>query len=82
MAEPEVAVARDHVIDRVPHHPWDEVKDPCPLPAWRLARRPLAGNGTLEAALQACARDALDRRTLALATNRWSTRNSANSSCV
>src|SRR5215510_5004693 len=36
-AEPAVAVARDHVIDRVAHHPWDEVKDPCPLPARKLS---------------------------------------------
>ena len=28
-----IAVVRDQVIDRVADHPWDEVEDPCPLPA-------------------------------------------------
>src|SRR6266852_8162531 len=37
-AEPAIAVARDQVIDRVADHPWDEVEDPCPLPARKLAR--------------------------------------------
>jgi len=32
-AEPAIAVARDQVIDRVADHPWDELEDPCPLPA-------------------------------------------------
>ena len=30
--------ARDQVIDRVADHPWDELEDPCPLPARKLAR--------------------------------------------
>src|SRR6478672_9424684 len=37
-AEPAIAVARDQVIDRVADHPWDEVEDPCPPPARKLAR--------------------------------------------
>ena len=27
----------DQIIDRVADHPWDEVKEPCPLPARKLA---------------------------------------------
>src|SRR6476620_11355531 len=37
-AEPAIAVACDQVIDCVADHPWDEVKEPCPLPAPKLAR--------------------------------------------
>jgi len=44
-AEPAVAVARNHVIDRVAYHSWDEVKDPCPLPTRKLARNAQHGFG-------------------------------------
>ena len=44
-AEPAIAVARDQVIDRVADHPWDEVEDPCPLPARKLARNAQRGFG-------------------------------------
>src|SRR3989442_3438879 len=44
-AEPTIAVARDQVIDRVADHPWDEVEDPCPLPARKLARNAQRGFG-------------------------------------
>ena len=37
-AEPAIAVARDQIIDRVADHPWDELGDPRPLPARKLAR--------------------------------------------
>jgi hypothetical protein len=37
-AEPAIAVTRDQVIDRVADHPWDQMNDPCPLPARKLAR--------------------------------------------
>src|SRR6266481_1554604 len=37
-AKPAIAVARDQIIDRVADQPWDEVEDPCPLPARKLAR--------------------------------------------
>src|SRR5712671_3079904 len=37
-AEPAIAVARDQVIDRVADHLWDELEDPCPLPARKLAQ--------------------------------------------
>ena len=43
--EPAIAVARDQVIDRVADHPWDEVEDPCPLPARKLARNAQRGFG-------------------------------------
>jgi len=39
------SVARDQVIDRVADHPWDEVEDPCPLPARKLARNAQRGFG-------------------------------------
>ena len=39
-AEPAIAVARDQVIDRIADHPWDEVEDPCPLPARKFAPTP------------------------------------------
>src|ERR1700730_17228526 len=38
-AEPAIAVARDQVIDRVADHPWDELEDPCPVPARKRAQR-------------------------------------------
>src|SRR5467141_4751041 len=44
-AEPAIVVARDQVIDRVADHPWDEVEDPCPLPARKLARNAQRGFG-------------------------------------
>ena len=44
-AEPAIAVARDQVIDRIADHPWDELEDPCPLPAWKLARNAQHGLG-------------------------------------
>src|SRR5260370_21387752 len=44
-AEPAIAVARDQVIDRVADHPWDELEDPCPLPARKLARDAQRGFG-------------------------------------
>ena len=44
-AEPAIAVARDQVIDRVADHPWDEVEDPCPPPARKLARNAQHGFG-------------------------------------
>jgi hypothetical protein len=44
-AEPAIAVARDQVIDRVADHPWDELEDPCPLPARNLARNAQHGLG-------------------------------------
>ena len=44
-AEPAIAVARDQVIDRVADHSWDEVEDPCPLPARKLARNAQRGFG-------------------------------------
>ena len=44
-AEPTIAVARDQVIDRVADHPWDEVEDPCPLPARKPARNAQRGFG-------------------------------------
>ena len=44
-AEPAIAVARDQVIDCVADHPWDEVKEPCPLPAPKLARNAQHGFG-------------------------------------
>ena len=37
--------AADHVIDRVAYHSWDEVKEPCPLPARKLARNAQHGFG-------------------------------------
>src|SRR5207247_612533 len=43
--EPAIAVARDQVIDRVADHPWEEVEDPCPLPARKLARNAQRGFG-------------------------------------
>src|SRR5262245_39367324 len=47
--EPAIAVARDQVIDRVADHPWDEVEDPCPLPARKLARNAQHGFGFYKA---------------------------------
>ena len=44
--EPAIAVARDQVIDRVADHPWDEVEDPYPLPARKLARNAQRGFGS------------------------------------
>src|SRR5215471_9257398 len=44
-AEPAIAVARDQVIDRVADLPWDEVEDPCPPPARKLARNAQRGFG-------------------------------------
>ena len=45
-AEPAIAtVARDQIIDRVADHPWDELEDPCPLPARKLARNAQHGFG-------------------------------------
>src|ERR1700722_17766004 len=44
-AEPAIAVARDQIIDRVADHPWDELEDPCPLPARKLARSAQHGFG-------------------------------------
>src|SRR5262245_35040637 len=44
-AEPTIAVARNQLIDRVADHPWDEVEDPCPLPARKLARNAQRGFG-------------------------------------
>src|SRR3977135_312644 len=44
-AEPTIAVARDQVIGRVADHPWDEVEDPCPLPARTLPRNARRGVG-------------------------------------
>jgi hypothetical protein len=44
-AEPAIAVARDQVIGRVADHPWDELEDPCPLPARKLARNAQYGFG-------------------------------------
>src|SRR4249919_2642632 len=44
-AEPAIAVARDQVIGRVADHPWDELEDPCPLPARKLARNAQHGFG-------------------------------------
>jgi hypothetical protein len=46
-AEPAIAVARDQVIDRVADHPSDEVEDPCPLPARKLARNAQRGLGRI-----------------------------------
>src|SRR6516164_8317592 len=43
--EPAIAVARDQVIDRVADHPWDQVEDPCPLPARKPARNAQRGFG-------------------------------------
>src|SRR6478609_3875513 len=37
--------ARDQVIDCVTDHPRDEVEDPCPLPARKLARNAQRGFG-------------------------------------
>src|SRR5450759_3929519 len=39
------AVARDQIIDRVADHSWDELEDPCPLPARKLARNAQHGFG-------------------------------------
>lgn len=36
---------RDQIIDRVADHPWDELEDPCPLPARKLARNAQHGFG-------------------------------------
>src|ERR1700730_17138092 len=44
-AEPAIAVACDQVIDRVANRPWDEVEDPCPPPARKLARNAQHGFG-------------------------------------
>src|SRR5467141_5099636 len=44
-AEPAIAVARDQVIGRVADHPWDELEDPCPLPARKLVRDAQHGFG-------------------------------------
>src|SRR5262249_48154011 len=44
-AEPAIAVARDQIIDGVADHPWDEVENPCPLPARKLARNAQRGFG-------------------------------------
>src|SRR5882672_11231408 len=44
-AEPTIAVARDQVIDRVADHPWDELEDPCPLPARKFAHNAQHGFG-------------------------------------
>jgi len=44
-AEPGIAVARDQVIDRVADHRWDELEDPRPLPARKLARNAQHGLG-------------------------------------
>jgi hypothetical protein len=44
-AEPAIAVARDQVIERVADHPWDEVEDPCPPPARKLAGNAQHGFG-------------------------------------
>src|SRR5206468_9610380 len=44
-AEPAISVARDQVIGRVADHPWDEVENPCPLPARKLARNAQRGFG-------------------------------------
>src|SRR5881628_2472478 len=44
-AEPAIAVARDQVIDRVADRPWDELEDPCPPPARKLARNAQHGFG-------------------------------------
>src|SRR5262245_58101055 len=43
--EPAIAVASDQVIDRVAEHSWDQVEDPCPLPARKLARNAQRGFG-------------------------------------
>jgi hypothetical protein len=42
-AKPAIAVARDQVVNRVADQPRDEVKDPCPLPVWKLARNAQRG---------------------------------------
>ena len=44
-AEPAITVARDQIIDRVADHPRDELEDPCPLPARKLARNAQHGLG-------------------------------------
>src|SRR6266481_3448917 len=44
-AEPAIAVACDQIVDRVADHPWDELEDPCPLPARKLARNAQHGLG-------------------------------------
>src|ERR1700682_2710913 len=44
-AEPAITVARDQVIGRVADHPWDELEDPRPLPARKLARNAQHGFG-------------------------------------
>src|ERR1700687_1916618 len=44
-AEPAIAVAPDQVLGRVADHPWDELEDPCPLPARKLARNAQHGFG-------------------------------------
>src|ERR1700719_3471824 len=44
-AAPAIAVARDQIIDRVAGHPWDELEDPGPLPARKLARSAQHGFG-------------------------------------
>ncbi|SRR6266851_7697776 len=44
-AEPAIAVARDQIIDRVADPPWNELEDPCPLPARKLARNAQHGFG-------------------------------------
>ena len=44
-AEPAIAVAPDQVLGRVADHPWDELEDPCPLPARKLARNAQHGLG-------------------------------------
>jgi hypothetical protein len=42
---PAIAVARDQIIDRVADHTRDELEDPCPLPARKLARNTQHGFG-------------------------------------
>ena len=44
-AEPAIAVTRDQVIDRVADRPWDEMEEPCPPPARKLARDAQHGVG-------------------------------------
>src|SRR5262249_2062786 len=43
--EPAIAVASDQVINRVAEHSWDQMEDPCPLPARKLARNAQRGFG-------------------------------------
>ena len=61
-AKPAIAVARDQVIYRVADRPWDELEDPCPLPA----RKPRAQRAARLRILDRPGRSLLARATEAI----------------